>query len=306
MDIRILREILQEDPARAEAQLDGIQAELGHYSEVLRQVYEDPSLASEREELLRATLDLEGNLGTLDILDARLVGIMAIRLLLGDLMPLEGAKDLVRLIQDGDLAYSTWSGEDLRAPHGTVLGDTDYEDFFGEMRFSPELQVRIATAEPFASLPLSLAKNIHLTEEAQKLLLTHPDFRVRLAIMRNPTFKVPFTSEAFEGLGREGRNLQIRFLLSENELSETMQSSIEGDPLLQLVLRARKDAQAECELIEIALLEETEADRSLLSLLAAKLPLHSERAYELLLSSSCASLARMNLEYQNRPGDTEA
>lgn len=192
----------------------------------------------------------------------------------------ENLTKMVIDMQDGDFAYSTYQYVGGHADCGLILGDVDYRKFINELRFSPELQEKIARSNEYASIPLDLAWNHYLTPEAQMLLFNHEHFNARTFVVSNSTANAPELLRAvFAQEGEQGERNRRRVLFSRKEFSPEIVEEIEKDPLLNPIYMAKTDPASELQLIQQGI---QSADKNLMAYIAHGASLLSEEAVRLL------------------------
>jgi len=233
-----------------------------HFHELLTEIYSDTSLAEERAVLCAQTQSTnEPRLESL--LDENLKLILKIRgaikkalaeVKYDDYDTREMLKDLVIKIQDGDLAYTTYAFYGGHADAQILLGTVDYHEFVDNLRFSPELQSVIATSDVYGSIPLDLANNPYLTDEAQMALFRHEHPNARAFLSRNTAANCPEMLEAIWADKSEfAERNRMDLVFSDRNLPPSIVALIKQNPQLDLIYRAKTDLEAEMQMIQSAI-----------------------------------------------------
>jgi hypothetical protein len=250
------------------AQLDGTKELILHFRQLIKNVYEDESLAKERTILHEETQSKkEAQLKKLNIKPLKIL-LKVRRSIMNVLNSLpspissvesrhthEKLKNLVLAIGDGDLAYTTyrWHRFSHNSEAPVIFEDRNYEKFLKDLKFSPELQKKIAVADEYKSIPLNLAENHHLTSEVQVILLGHNHPNVRYFLIENLTANSPEMMDAIMDLkGESGDIAKMHLVFTDRDLPNEILALIKKDKKLDLIYRSKTDSKAEMEMIEKA------------------------------------------------------
>jgi len=233
-----------------------------HFHELLAEIYSDTSLTEERTNLCEQTQSTnEPHLESLSNENLKLILKIrgAIKKALAEVKyddydTREMLKDLVIKMQDGDLAYTTYAFYGGHADAQILLGTVDYHEFVDNLRFSPELQSIIAMSDVYGSIPLDLANNHSLTDEAQMELFRHEHPNARAFLSRNVTANCPEMLEAIWADKSEfAERNRMDIVFSDRDLSPSIVALIKKNPQLDLIYRAKNDHEAEMQMIQSAI-----------------------------------------------------
>lgn len=181
-------------------------------------------------------------------------------------------RDIVIAMEDGDLAYSTY---DWVKNEPVVLQTMNYLKFLRNLRFSPELQIAIATGEDQYKIA-DLASNRYLTPDAQVVLFELVETKARFNIVSNiHANSDDLLQRIFDLDGDEGDSIRMIFGFTDRDLTPEVIERAKDYPKLDLIIRAKTDSEAEIEMINQA---KDNQDEKWLRLIARKSKLHTEEA----------------------------